>query len=559
MNKDVIYIDVDDDVTAIIGKIKKSTEKIVAIVPPKRAGALQSAVNMRLLERMARADKKKLVLITHNPALMALAANAKIPVAKNLQSKPEMAEIPAIIVDDGDDIIDGADLPIGDHAETVKSGNNGASTARSQAIESTNLDIDDSNSAKLTDKGAARPVVANSKNRVKVPDFDTFRKKIILGFVGGVALASLLVWMFVFAPAATVIITARTQPQPVSSSVRLGGQEATSFEKGVISSVTQTEKRDITVDFDATGIGLVGEKASGSVVFRNCEEPSTVSIPAGTVISTGGKSYTTQAAVSVPAGSGGFFGCSAPGVSSAVDVVANEVGADRNVPSGTVFSVAGHPNTATVYMRAVASTAIDGGSSREVKVVSAEDIERARGQLIGQSTNDDKKALVEKFTNREVVVGSSFLVERGDSVSVPAVNEEATDGKAKLTVSATFTIQAVPRAELEKYLKASIESSIDTELQKIYNSGIDKATLSSFRNDEGVMLATLNASGDIGPKINEDSIKEQVRGKRYGEVQQRLEALDGIQEVDVQFSYFWVRTIPNNINKIGIEFKVQDE
>ena len=78
MNKDVIYIDVDDDVTAIIGKIKKAKEKIVALVPPKRTGALQSAVNLRLLERMAKNDKKKLVLITNNQALVALAASAKI-------------------------------------------------------------------------------------------------------------------------------------------------------------------------------------------------------------------------------------------------------------------------------------------------------------------------------------------------------------------------------------------------------------------------------------------------------------------------------------------------
>ena len=74
MNKDVIYIDVDDDVTAIIGKIKKAKEKIVALVPPKRAGALQSAVNLRLLERMAKTDKKQLVLITNNAALVGLAA-----------------------------------------------------------------------------------------------------------------------------------------------------------------------------------------------------------------------------------------------------------------------------------------------------------------------------------------------------------------------------------------------------------------------------------------------------------------------------------------------------
>ncbi|OYW41790.1 hypothetical protein B7Z28_02150, partial [Candidatus Saccharibacteria bacterium 32-45-3] len=144
MNKDVIYIDVDDDVTAIIGKIKKSEEKIVALVPPKRPGALQSAVNLRLLERMAKNEKKNLVLITHNPALVALAANAKIPVAKNLQSRPEVAEIPAIIVDGGDDIIDGADLPIGDHANTVKvkDGTQPVSKgSRSDAIDSTDLEI----------------------------------------------------------------------------------------------------------------------------------------------------------------------------------------------------------------------------------------------------------------------------------------------------------------------------------------------------------------------------------------------------------------------------------
>ena len=47
MNKDIIYIDVEDDITAIIGKIKASKEKIVALVPPKRIGVLQSAVNLR--------------------------------------------------------------------------------------------------------------------------------------------------------------------------------------------------------------------------------------------------------------------------------------------------------------------------------------------------------------------------------------------------------------------------------------------------------------------------------------------------------------------------------
>ena len=35
MNKDVIYIDVDDDVTAIIGKIKKAKDLNIPILTPE--------------------------------------------------------------------------------------------------------------------------------------------------------------------------------------------------------------------------------------------------------------------------------------------------------------------------------------------------------------------------------------------------------------------------------------------------------------------------------------------------------------------------------------------
>ena len=62
MNKDVIYIDVEDDITTIISKIKASKERIIALVPPRRIGVLQSAVNIRLLARAAISADKRIVL-----------------------------------------------------------------------------------------------------------------------------------------------------------------------------------------------------------------------------------------------------------------------------------------------------------------------------------------------------------------------------------------------------------------------------------------------------------------------------------------------------------------
>src|SRR5262249_51818585 len=93
-NKDVIYIDVDDEITAVIDKVQASNKKIVALVLPKRATVLQSIVNMKLLKRAAGDTKKNLVLITSEAGLLPLAGGVGIHVAKSLNSKPEVPEAP---------------------------------------------------------------------------------------------------------------------------------------------------------------------------------------------------------------------------------------------------------------------------------------------------------------------------------------------------------------------------------------------------------------------------------------------------------------------------------
>ena len=108
-------------------------------------------------------------------------------------------------------------------------------------------------------------------------------------------------------------------------------------------------------------------------------------------------------------------------------------------------------------------------------------------------------------------------------------------------------------------MKDSLTSKIDTSNQKIYSTGIGSATLSNFVQEGNTMSATVNAKGAVGPTIDENEIKEFAKGKKYGDIQQSLEAREGIKDVDVKFSYFWVRTVPNNTDKIKVEFKIENE
>ena len=88
MNKDVIYIEPEDDITDIIAKIEKSKEKIVALVPPKKAGVFRSVVNIKLIHKAGKSADKTIVLVTTDPSIVKLAAATKLPVTKDLQTAP---------------------------------------------------------------------------------------------------------------------------------------------------------------------------------------------------------------------------------------------------------------------------------------------------------------------------------------------------------------------------------------------------------------------------------------------------------------------------------------
>lgn len=559
MSKDTIYIDVEDDITAIIGKVKSSKSKIVALVPPKRIGVLQSAVNLRLLARAAKQGNKHLVLISGNSALTALAASANISSARNLQSKPELAVLPSTDDDAEDDIIDGVDLPVGDHTRTTeKDDDKAAALAASPAIDSAIRANSVEESAPA--RAYARPNTAK-RNAIRVPNFDTFRKKLAVSVVGLIALVGFLVWAVWFAPNATIAITARTIESSVNPSVTIAVAASTDASAGTLRAVRQEIKREASVAFEATGSKEVGEKSSGQVVFQNCESRNTITIAAGTGISAGGKTYITQAAASVPGGSGSSFRCTTPGRSSPVEVVAQDIGDDYDVDRGTQFNVAGRPNSDPVeYFRAVASTDIDGGSKRRVTVVTADDVSRATEQLRSENTDGMRQQLEERFSDSTIALDASFSVGEEAVISTPAVDIESSDGNARLSGTLVFAMLGVEKAELEQFLDAYLASELeDEEDQRVYNNGVDKVSFMSAESGEGgTYTATMTATATFGPKIDDQNVKSEARGKRYGEVQTAIERIPGIQDVDVRFSPFWVRTVPQDENRITIEFNLDE-
>ena len=545
MQKDVIYIDVEDDITSIIGKVKAAEHKIVALVPPKRAGAIQSAVNLKLVLRAAESAGKKLVLITNNAALVALAGSASILVARNLQSRPEMAEVPALEVDDEDDIIDGSRI-----------------TGKDKDVDSTDEAVEEviageSGDAKSLAPKRAREALgaaAVMKSKIKVPDFNKFRKRLFLIIAGVVLLVGFLVWALIFAPSAKIIITARTTDSALSTKVTLGDSLTTSLKDGNIKTLTKTSKKAVSVPFIATGKKDVGEKAKGAVKIAPSDSTTgqivrtrqQVVIPAGTVIksASGAVFATDQALVFTPENilstSGG----------QTVGVTASASGATYNGASGTATGPSGFTTTFTAPT--------SGGTDKTITIVQQTDVDAVADGVTSSSDADvAKQTLAKTFGADYVVLLDSFKQDAAAVKPAPAVGAESTDGKGAVAGEIVYSLTAVPKAELTVFLDAYFAQQIDGMTnQKVYSNGIGSVAFTNLNRGDTTLTANIATNGKYGPKISEQDIKTNAKGKQYGEIQSDIKDTAGVDSVDIKFSPFWVTAAPNDVNKIKVEFKV---
>ncbi|EKE10794.1 MAG: hypothetical protein ACD_15C00202G0016 [uncultured bacterium] len=78
------YIDIDEEITSIVDRLRKSKSKEVIIVVPKRAILIQSIVNLKLLKKEADNFKKELIIVTQDKLGKMLIEKAGIEVEQKL-------------------------------------------------------------------------------------------------------------------------------------------------------------------------------------------------------------------------------------------------------------------------------------------------------------------------------------------------------------------------------------------------------------------------------------------------------------------------------------------
>lgn len=550
--KDVIYIDIDDEITTLIDKVRGSEERIVALVLPKRATVLQSIVNMKLLKRTADSSKKHLVLITNEIGLLPLAGAVGIYVAKSLQTRPEIPPVPgggSHEVDDTEEAVDMNDEPkldkskaVGDHAKGAAAG------SVVTPDEDSPIELDNTSDATTAAASATKPKAKKDK-RLKIPDFDKFRLWIALGVIGLVFIIFLFWIALSVMPRATVTVKTDSQAINTTMDVTLStSAKEVNVDSAVVPATAQQTQKDATQQAPATGEKDKGTKASGSVnlALKDCSVDQ-VSIPAGTTVSTNGLNFVTQdtaTMTSVKVGNQCKNSQFTDYSTDTVAVIAQSAGDKYNVGSAN-YSVSGFSSVTG------SAGPMTGGTTNIVKIVQQADVDSAKQKIANQDLNAIKAELKSQLQGQGLMAIEGSLASDASEVSLSAqVGAEA----EAVTVSqkTTYTMMGVKQADLKKLIANEVNKQIDPTKQTILDYGLDEADFKIQNSTAKTTLVSMDDTAIAGSDLDLTDIKKQIAGKKSAEAEAVIGKYPGVTSVDVHYSPFWVSSIPKNTGKITV-------
>ncbi len=545
--KQTIYIDVEDEITGIIDKLRRSEAKVVALVLPKRASALQSTVNLKLLKRKAEDAKKNIVLITSDPGLLPMAGAVGLHVAKSLQSKPAIPSAPekadhAVTVDSDED---------SDEEKLDRHKSIGELAAAGAGVDEI-IDVD--NVAEAVGKGikSAKKSASKYAKKLKVPNFDSFRTKLLTG--GGALILIITLWVLaaVIFPKAKVVITTDTSSFGVDVTIDARTDiKDVDTAKLIVPATARSLKKTDSAKVATSGKRNDGTKAGGTITAINCTD-NTVNLPAGTVFSNGGLSFTTNVAVGVapsnftsPASGGA---CKNDGKAD-VAVTAANPGAQYNLAAGQPFT-----SSAGSKISGYNNAAMSGGTDKITQIVSQSDIDSAKQQVLDKLNNDSNTTLTNQFkADNSVALTDTFGAADVQVAPDTAANQPAAE--VTVTVNVTYTELGVKQDDIKKIITADVSKHIDAKTQTVQDTGVDNATLQvTDKPSAAEVKARLQSNAVIGPQIDQTALKKQIKGKKKGDTQAIIMSRPGVKDVNISFSPFWVNTIPS---KVDITIKKQ--
>jgi hypothetical protein len=559
MDPKIIYVESEDDITDVIGKLKQTSASNIQLTPVRGSIALKSLINLRILLRTAKQADKTISIATSDPTIRRLATTANIDTVSASGIREPEPEEPTPAPETTTEVIEEAVEP--DGRKSVKKITRKTEEQEEEVIVSSDLE----DTAEAEDDKA-------KKGKKKVPNFDKYRKWIILGAIALVLLIGFIIWAIFIAPSVTITTSIKTVKRNFSdyhtSSLTVVAKEADeNISEGKFYLDSYTDTQTANVKFSATGNKNIGETASGTITVSRTGAASTASltITKGTSISRDGKKYTVSEDLTLPGATAADVeicnvtsSCFKDGkIVGQLKVAAAGQGASYNttetsgwvIKSGTFVTAAN----------------ISGGSDKIIKIVTSDDVKKA-AESVSTSITCDPAQLPNGWPDGLMVVQDTKKIERKDPSSNPAVDQEVKEGEqATLTASTSCTLFGIEKGKINQFIVEKVTAGLSSEAgRKIFepeDGNYGAWMVRREANTDGTPTTVKLEANHIfiGPDVSIESIANYAQGKKTNEVRNWLSSMNGVADVHIDTFPFWLSSVPKDTNKVHINIRSQEE
>lgn len=315
--------------------------------------------------------------------------------------------------------------------------------------------------------------------------------------------------------------------------------------------VVHIEERDVQVDGSeeksVTGTKETGDKAKGELTIYNKTEDKKTFSKGTTLVGPNSLQFTLTDDVSVASTSS--FSTTFSNAKGKVE--ASKFGKEYNIPSGTNFSLEG---ISTSDFFAKNDSAFAGGSKKEIKVVSARDINSLTTKVVDSLS---KKAIgdaagKENASEQVLPLPLSYTFE-----SKTFSKEEGKEADSvSLTASITYSLGFLNKDQVSSLAKELNGKDIPSS----YAYSSDDSTLSMedvAKDEDGVVTGKLKFNSVFLPHIDSSRFVQQLTGKNEKKVAEIVGG-EGVSDSEVAFTRslpFMPKILPFNKNNISVVVK----
>ena len=562
---EIIYLEPDDDITAVIGRLKEIAPQTVSLVIPRGGNIAQSVVNLKLLKREVEKIGKQVSLVTNDKISRNLSSQVGITVyssvheAKNARSAEAVAVGTAVQAanqlkinrynkEDEELSQEEEDLKsepaVSEPAEAVSSKEPELPAEKPAAQEPENQPVSNLPEHRPGEQNIRRGIPGQNApvgSRFRSKNVSSRKKPLIIIISSFIVLA--LILSVILLPKADASIILKTENVVDASTLTLDKNIKESDQKNLSIPGTQVSvEEELTKEFSATGSKNVGTKASGEVTFYNYWDINPQIIAAGTTLVASGKNFVTNSAVTIPGANITLqqgVTKKDPGTAK-VTITASEPGDDYNLPPSK-FLVAAFSGNQRDEIYAQSGTALSGGTTKTVTVVSDEDINKAK-----EATNTElNQKITEKISaqiskeDKKIIASSLVLTEKLSESSKKSGEESAS---FTFKILATGEALAFSETDVRNMIVEKIASGLGPD-QMVVNPEKSEISyvLKESKLDEGKIIINTDFVGKKGKKYDGNVIKKQITNKKYGTA---LSTIQGLAEVEKAELIIWPKFIP---------------